>query len=435
MAAGADAHAATVPPPGTAGAAMSTMLAGTAAPRTASPLTTGAATSAAAAAAVGATQLHKAAATGQAPVITGAPPIVTTPPPTPTPLAPPEKRRSPLALVAVIGVILVLLVVTSAAFAFTNGFGMLARATETATQAPSATTAPTDTEAAQPTATTAAGTATPDLVATQFAVIQLTQDAFQAALATATPTQTPDLTATFEACTFAYALTEQEPPDGRTLTTGANTRKTLTITNTGDCAYPAGTVMTETVPSPNLPGVQFDVPPVAPGEVAELFFDWPGLRQAGTMTRVFEMRLPGDLVVGEPMTFTYRYAPAATQRPANTNTPAPPPATATSSVAPLTDLFPQNHIGCFYQGIDYRCSAVLSHVGGSGPYTLYVNDVRIGQFSAAETLVYDFVGRRCLNAVYTIRLVDDGTVSQIAESFFFDPTSDPALFPGGGCTE
>ena len=104
-------------------------------------------------------------------------------------------------------------------------------------------------------------------------------------------------------------------------------------------------------------------------------------------------------------------------------------------MAPLTDLFPQNYIGCFYQGLDYRCSAVLSHVGGLGPYTLYVDDVRIGQFSAAETLIYDFVGRRCLNAVYNIRLVDDGTVSQLSESFFFDPTSDPALFPGGGCTQ
>jgi hypothetical protein len=279
------------------------------------------------------------------------------------------------------------------------------------------------------------GTSTPDLLATQFEAIGLTQAAFQVALATATPTQTPDLTATFEACTFAYVLSEQDPQDGRTLTTGANTRKTLTITNTGDCAYPNGTTFTETVPATGLPPVQFNVPPVAPGELTELFFDWPGLRQAGTMTRVFAMHLPGDILVGEPLTFTFRYAPAATARPVNTNTPVPPPATPTSSAAPLTDLYPLNYISCFYQGMDYRCSARLGHVGGTGPYTLYVNDQRIGQFATSESLVYDIVARRCKPIPYAIRLVDDGTVSQIARDFYFDPTSDPGLFPGGACSE
>ena len=33
-----------------------------------------------------------------------------------------------------------------------------------------------------------------------------------------------------------------------------------------------------------------------------------------------------------------------------------------------------------------------------------------------------------------LRLVDDGTLSQISKDFYFDPASNGGLFPGGACT-
>ena len=73
----------------------------------------------------------KAAATGSLPTVTAAPPLSEAAP-TAEALPRPERHRSLLPLFAAVGVIVVLLALTGGAFAFTNGFGLLAQATDTA---------------------------------------------------------------------------------------------------------------------------------------------------------------------------------------------------------------------------------------------------------------------------------------------------------------
>jgi hypothetical protein len=437
MAAGVDAHAATVMPSGagSAHAPLPTLMAGPVV-KPAVAATAGAAASAASAAAAGATQLHQAAA--GAPLVR---PALTTPPPATAPLAPPAPPRSWLPLFVGLGLVLLLLALGSGAFAFTGGFGLLPRASQTPTTgaSPSPSTAAA-TDEPQATGTNVAGTSTPDLVSTQFASIQLTQEALVAELATATPTETPDLTATALACTYAFALTEQDPPDGSLRTTGANTAKTIRLANAGDCPFPEGTVFTETVPSPNLPAIALPVPAVKPGEFIELQFDWPGLRQAGTATRVFELHLPGGTLVGEPVTFTFRYALPPTQRPAVTNTPVPPPATNPPPAGGLSDIYPGPVISCKYQGdnnMDYSCTVRLGWGGaGTGRMTLYLDGQQVGAFNSAagEQMYYNVVSRRCFGRSYNIQLIDDATATSKQGDFYFDPASSAALFPGAGCT-
>jgi hypothetical protein len=344
------------------------------------------------------------------------------------------------------GVLLLLLVLGGGAFAFTGGFGLLNRPTETV--------APTRTVAVSvvsdtppPVATTQApaptldnSTATPDRVETQLASIQQTQAAIQAAVASPTPTNTPDLTATAAACAFDYALVDQQPPDGRTLTVGAGATKRLTLRNTGTCSFPEGTLLVETNLPANAPAFTVPVPAIAPEATGEVSFDWPGRPQPGDIVRIFELRRPGDLVIGQPLTFTLTYVAAATQRPAASPVPTQPPAptaTATPATAGLTDVYPATYVGCTYQGdggMDFNCTVKLGWVGGSGRMTLYVDGLQIGAFNPGESMFYNIISRRCLPKPYNLRLVDDGTLTQISKDYYFDPAGFGNLFPGGACT-
>jgi len=121
-----------------------------------------------------------------------------------------------------------------------------------------------------------------------------------------------------------------------------------------------------------------------------------------------------------------------------TATPPPPAATDTPPAgAKLTDLYPASYISCSYVGdnhIDYLCSAILGRAGGVGPFTLYVSDQRIGVFQPGQAIHYDIRWRRCGIANYSVRLVDDGSVSEFSKGLTFDPAANAALFPGGGCT-
>jgi hypothetical protein len=280
-------------------------------------------------------------------------------------------------------------------------------------------------------------------VETQLASLQQTQVALQAAVASPTPSQTPDLTATAAACAYAYALLDQQPPDGRTLTTGAGVTKLITLRNTGTCGFPEGTLLAEVNRPANAEPFVVRVPVVAPEATVEVSFDWPGPRQPGQVVRTFELRRPGDLLIGQPLSFTFTYAPAATQRPAATAAPTqpaaptPPPATPTRAAAGLTDIYPEAYVGCVYQGeggMDFNCTVKLGWVGGSGRMTLYVDGQQIGAFNPGESMFYNIVSRRCLAKAYNLRLVDDGSVTQISRDFYFDPAGNGGLFPGGACT-
>ncbi|MCC6192000.1 MAG: protein kinase [Anaerolineales bacterium] len=429
MAAGPAAHAATV--------AMPTSAALAARPTEATQL--GASGPSAEAAA---TKLSPAGAT-----VVARPPAGTATVAAPPTAALPAARRLPVPLLAVAGVLVLLLVLGGGAFAFTGGFGLLDRATETpastrttAVAAVSETTPPEATATSAPSATRDNSTATPDRVSTQLASLQQTQAALQAAVASATSTSTPDLTATAAACAFDYALVDQQPPDGRTLTAGAGVNKVLTLSNSGTCAYPEGTLLVELNLPANARPFSVPVPGLAPAATAEVSFDWPGRRQPGDITRTFELRRPGDAAIGQPLTFTFKYVAAATQRPAATPVPTqppPPPASPTPAAAGLSDIYPSAYVGCNYQGdggMDYNCTTRLGWVGGSGRMTLYVDGQQIGAFNPGEAMYYNIISRRCFPKPYNLRLVDDGTLTQISKDFYFDPAGNGGLFPGGGCT-
>jgi len=84
--------------------------------------------------------------------------------------------------------------------------------------------------------------------------------------------------------------------------------------------------------------------------------------------------------------------------------------------------------------MDYNCTVKLGWVGGSGRMTLYVDGLQIGAFNPGESIFYNIISRRCLPKPYSLRLVDDGSLTQISKDFYFDPASNASLFPGGSCT-
>jgi hypothetical protein len=360
---------------------------------------------------------------------------------------PKPARRWLMPVLALVAVLFVVGVVGGGAFAFTGGFGFLGNATETVAPtrtetlvAFTATNPPPPSETAPaPTATVDGSTPTPNAVETQLASIQQTQAAIQAAVASPTPSNTPDLTATFAACTYDYGLAGQDPPDNRQLTTRTAISKTLTLRNTGTCAFPEGAVISETNLAANAAPFTVTVPAIAPEATGEVRFHWPGLNSPGTSTRSFVLLGLDSLPIGQPMTFTLRYVASATQAPPPSATPTLAPPTATTPAGGLTDIFPSAFIGCSYQGdgnMDYNCTVKVGWSGtGLGRMTLYLDGIQVGEgFQATESKFYNIVSRRCLPRAYSIRLVDDATLTQIQRDFFFDPSANGSLFPGGGCT-
>jgi hypothetical protein len=228
----------------------------------------------------------------------------------------------------------------------------------------------------------------------------------------------------------------QDPPDGKSLGVRTGVQKALTLQNTGTCAFPDGTLLVETLPADGSTPVSVTVPSIAPSATAVVSFDWPGRTSAGETVRVFELHAPNELVIGEPLTLTLHYLPAATPRPTATNTPALPTVTPTSAAAGLTDIYPAAYVGCAYQNnnMDYNCTVKLGWAGGSGRMTLYVDGLQIGAYNPGESIFYNIVSRRCLPKAYSLRLVDDGTLTQVSKDFFFDPSANGSLFPGGACT-
>ena len=345
----------------------------------------------------------------------------------------PTRRVSPVFAVALGLVLLLGLGGLGFIFTSTGGFGLLnpaaATATPTITAAPSL--SPTFTEPAA-TATIAA-TGTPDLAATAD---RATLEALVQALATATPSNTPDLTQTAQACAYNYELKEQAPPDGQRLFVNAKTTKVITLTNSGTCTFPAGTVLSETTTTGSNAPATIDVPAVEPGASAQVSFEWVGPRQSGPQTRAFELRLPDGRVLGQ-LTFSFTYVVPATVAPTATRTNTPASVKPTPAVSGVTDVYPAGYVGCVYQGenaMDYSCTARLGISGGRGPFTVYVDQQRIGFFQPGEPISYFIVSRRCFPRIYNIRVVDDGTNTQVSRDHSFLPEQHPGLFPGGGCT-
>lgn len=217
----------------------------------------------------------------------------------------------------------------------------LASATPTIT--PSATLTPTVTPSETPTATetptstateTSTATMTPSATdtlepPTQVVVIQATNSPTRTASATRTstaigsPTPTPNLTQTaaiertetYQACRFDYAIISQDPEDGVEggfVTINTAYQRTITLFNSGNCAWERNTSLTF------VEGEDFNAGPrifireaVDVGAEVDLIFEGTtpnrGQVENGTVVPIsgtWQLRTPGQIDVGEPLTIS-----------------------------------------------------------------------------------------------------------------------------------
>ncbi|MDX1993776.1 MAG: protein kinase [bacterium] len=204
-------------------------------------------------------------------------------------------------------------------------------ATATATPTPTSTAIPTSTPTNTPTATvtataTVTETPTPSLTLTSTLTATSTEvptatvpaptettTAVVAVTANQTATRDAQLTATYEACTFDYAIIEQDPEegeDGPEITTNTAYTRTITLLNTGTCEWARNTSLTFVVGS----GEDFDAGPrifireVVPvgGEVQVVFegrTPSAGRIEGGRLAPVggeWQLYTPDQRLIGEP---------------------------------------------------------------------------------------------------------------------------------------
>ncbi|MEO8608840.1 MAG: protein kinase, partial [Chloroflexota bacterium] len=166
--------------------------------------------------------------------------------------------------------------------------------TITRTPSPTLTSTPSNTPTVTPTPSltftpTITATSTANATAT-FAV--LTQAAVNA-------------TGTTQACSFAYEIKSQEPPDGAQIPVNTAYERVITLFNSGTCAWE---------PNTNLrfvEGEDFNAGPtifidkrVEVGDTYELHFVGKTPSRNGNKSGKWQLRTPGGLPIGEPITIT-----------------------------------------------------------------------------------------------------------------------------------
>lgn len=167
--------------------------------------------------------------------------------------------------------------------------------TPTFTWTPSATMTParTDTPSLTPTQTlTPSPTLTPTIDVT-LTLLQATQFFEQQ-------------TATIAACDFDYAVVDQNPRDGDFFIAGRDYTRTIRLLNVGTCPWERNTALVY------ISGQDFGAPPfifirdrVNVGEEVTVEFAGRTPRnQLGLLSGVWELRTPGQLPIGEPLTIS-----------------------------------------------------------------------------------------------------------------------------------
>ncbi len=262
--------------------------------------------------------------------------------------------------------------------------------------APTNTAAPTDTPAP-------VGTPTTDPV-----LVALTENAAVIATLRATPpdTPTPDHTATFVACVFDSALVSQDPKDGASFAVGSTTTITLEIENTGQCAWDDQTVFFLDS-STSIP-----LAAAEPGQrVSVVLKATPNV--AGTNTSTWFVKLANGRDVGKPIVLTYKAAVAATAAPRASSTPTATPTSAaspTSSGGGAISGANPTFYSCTYitNTTDFQCLTSIGVGGGVSPYTITIDGLAemTGTHTAANPYFFQLRGRRCIERLFSFRVVD-----------------------------
>ncbi|MEQ8674399.1 MAG: protein kinase [Aggregatilineales bacterium] len=190
-------------------------------------------------------------------------------------------------------------------------------ATATATETPTATNTATATDTTEPTEVVIV-VSSPTPTRTQTPT--RTPSSTRTPTAIGSPTPTPNLTltaaidrtATFEACQFDYAIISQEPEDGEAggfVTTNTTYERTITLLNSGNCAWERNTSLTF------VEGEDFNAGPrifirevVEVGAEVELVFTGVtpnrGQVENGNVVPIsgtWQLRTPGQIDIGEPI--------------------------------------------------------------------------------------------------------------------------------------
>jgi serine/threonine-protein kinase len=113
-------------------------------------------------------------------------------------------------------------------------------------------------------------------------------------------------TATVAACDFDYRIIEQTPPDGDFFPAGRDYEREITLLNTGTCAWERNTSLVF------VSGDSFNATPpyffirdrINVGEEVTIIFRGRAPSQSGVQSGVWELRTPGQLLIGEPLTIS-----------------------------------------------------------------------------------------------------------------------------------
>jgi serine/threonine-protein kinase len=297
------------------------------------------------------------------------------------PAAPPAARRPAWWVFGLIGLAIVAaIILTSSAL---GGRDEKATPTASATPKPTTTVVP-PTETVTPTSTPTP-TRTPDMTATSFVA---TRDAFEltanapTSTPTSTPTPTPTLTPTptvtptpTPACVYDATLEKHVTYDW-TPVFAPNTsfRKTWQLRNSGDCAWPPGTVLAFV--SGDLMGAEETIEIeslLAPDETADFSIDLRAPRANGSYAATWRLQGDNDEFFGDELTVEISVGPTPTPRPTS---PPPPTATPLVSPTPLGPLEMNNYADiphCFvnYDNGTWTATITWQVRGGTGVYEYY----------------------------------------------------------------
>lgn len=198
----------------------------------------------------------------------------------------------------------------------------IASSTRTETPTPSATATLTRTVTPTPTRTatrTPSPTATSTRTSTPSATATITRTPTPSTTPTVTRTPTQDITATLAqgtqialaqtatlaVCTFDYQLLNQEPEDGELYPTNQQYVREITLLNTGTCAWERNTSLAY------VSGEDFDAGQrilirerIEPGAQYILRFEGRTPIRGGLRSGTWELRTPGQIPIGEPITIS-----------------------------------------------------------------------------------------------------------------------------------
>ncbi len=392
--------------------------------------------------------------TGTAPGKTTVSPPATEPEPETAVVEPPleeEKKKRPIWLFALIGVIALILIGgglfasgvlggnTPATPTQETNIAIVEEEEETDTPTPTATEEEEPAEEDVP-------TTTPNALATQVAILSAnaTQDAQPTDTPTPsrTPTATPDATLEFLSVCETGAELVSVAQEGRN-STAVLVNQTFdaqwVLENSGSCPWPEELLWTF-VEGESF-GYEGDGIPIETsllaGEQITLTTEFTAPSLSNTYESVWQLVDAEDEEFAEPMSFEFTVFPRATATPLPTNTPA---ATATPEAGEGQVNYSQTIGNCTYPGggTEWRCEVVITpYIDGNptlqGQYTLFVFDQPAGQATVQRgngPFYYFATARRCAVFNQGIRIVDDVTATEISAPLYVDPD----VWIPGGCT-